>query len=109
MDTNSGARLSVVAYKAKPGKEADLIALVKQHVPDLRSISLATEREHIVATASNGTIIEVFEWVEGGLDRAHAHAGVGELWTRFAAVCDFVPLQTLDETAMMFANFVPVN
>jgi hypothetical protein len=109
MDANSGARLSIVAYKAKPGKEADLMSLVKQHVPYLRSIGLATEREHIVARASNGTMLEIFEWAEGGLERAHAHAGVGELWTSFAAVCDFVPLQTLDETAMMFANFVPVN
>ncbi|MGI8772640.1 MAG: hypothetical protein ACR2JE_14540 [Acidobacteriaceae bacterium] len=109
MQTNPGARLSIVAYKAKPGKETELMSLVKEHVPYLRSIGLATGREQIVATARDGTVLEVFEWVEGGLERAHAHAGLGQLWTRFAAACDFVPLNTLEEAGMMFANFVPVN
>ncbi len=109
MQNNPQARVSIVAYKAKPGKEAELISLVEEHVPYLRSIGLATAREQIVATSSDGTVLEIFEWAEGGLERAHAHAGVGQLWTRFATACDFVPLNTLVETAMMFANFVPVH
>ena len=107
MLTNPQARLSIVAYRAKSGKEAELLSLVKEHVPYLRSIGLVTERQQIVATASDGTILEVFEWAEGGLERAHTHTGLGELWARFAAACDFVPLNTLDETAMTFANFTP--
>jgi hypothetical protein len=109
MDTSPDARLSIVAYKAKPGKEAELLSLVEEHVPYLRSIGVATERPQIIARASDGTVLEVFEWAEGGLGRAHAHPGVGELWTRFSAACDFVPLNTLGEAGMMFANFVPVN
>lgn len=109
MDNNPLARLSIVAYKPRPGKELELMSLTLEHVPYLRSIGLATERPHIIATASDGTVLEVFEWAEGGLDKAHAHAGLGELWTRYAAACDFVPLKTLDEAAMMFANFVPAN
>lgn len=109
MTSNPQARLSIVAYKSKPGKEAELMALSQEHVPYLRSIGLATERPHVVATAGNGAIVEVFEWAEGGLDRAHSHPGVAELWTRYSAACDFVPLNTLEEAGMMFANFVPVN
>ncbi len=109
MDANPQARLSIVAYKPKPGKDAELMALTQEHVPYLRSIGLATDRPHIVATAGDGTIIEVFEWVEGGIEKAHQHAGLGELWTRYAAACDFVPLNTLEEAKQMFANFVPVN
>jgi hypothetical protein len=109
VDTNPNARLSIVAYKAKPGKEAELMSLVGEHVPYLRSVGLATERPQIIATANDGTVVEVFEWAEGGLAKAHAHPGVGELWTRFSAACDFVPLKTLEEAGMMFANFVPVN
>lgn len=109
MNTNRQARLSIVAYRPKPGKQAELMSLTVEHVPYLRSIGLATDRPHIIATAGDGTIIEVFEWVEGGLEKAHAHAGLGELWTRYAAACDFVPLNTLQESEMMFANFVPIN
>ena len=99
----------MVAYKPKLGKEADLISLTRDHVPYLRSIGLATERPHIIAVAGDGTVVEIFEWTEGALEKAHAHAGLGELWTRFAAVCEFVPLNTLEEAGMTFANFVPAN
>ena len=109
MQNNPEARLSIVAYRPKPAQESELLSLTAEHVPYLREKGMATERPHVVARASDGTVVEVFEWAEGGLDRAHSDAGVGELWSRFAAACDFVPLSSLAETGMMFANFVPVN
>ena len=109
MDMNPNARLSIVAYRPKPGKEQELMALTREHVPYLRNAGLATGRPHVIATASDGTVIEVFEWVEGGLARAHGHAGLRTMWERYAAACDYVPLNTLPETAMMFANFVPAD
>ena len=109
MTNNPNARLSIVAYRPKPGKEAELMALSREHVPYLRSLGLATERPHVIATATDGTIVEVFEWAEGALEKAHSHPGVGELWTRYSAACDYVPLNTLAETGMMFANFIPMN
>lgn len=109
MNANPKALLSIVAYKPRPGKEAELRALTLEHVPYLRSIGVVTERAHIVASAGDGTMVEVFEWVEGGLEKAHLHPGLIELWNRYATVCDFVPLKTLEEAGMMFANFVPVN
>lgn len=109
MNTNPQARLSIVAYKPKPGKESELMTLTLEHVPYLRLMGLATSRPHVIATAEDGTVIEVFEWAEGGIEKAHAHPGLGKLWARYAAACDFVPLKTLDEAGMMFANFVPAN
>lgn len=105
MNANPNARLSIVAYKPKPGKDAELMSLTQEHVPYLRSLGLATERPNIIATSTDGTIVEVFEWAEGGLEKAHAHAGLGEMWQRYSAICDFVPLNTLEESSMMFANF----
>ena len=109
MQTDPQARLSIVAYRPKPGQESELTSLTREHVPYLREKGLATERPHVLARASDGTVVEVFEWKEGGLDRAHEDPGVQQLWTRFAAVCDFVPLSTLAEANMTFANFIPLN
>ncbi len=106
---NPLARLSIVAYKPKPGKEAELLSLTREHVPYLRSLGLATDRAEVIATSADGTVVEVFEWAEGGIERAHAHAGIMELWGRYAAACDFVPLSTLEECGTVFAGFVPVN
>jgi hypothetical protein len=109
MTNNPLARLSIVAYRPKPGKNADLLALSHEHVPYLRSIGCATDRPHVVALAEDGTVVEVFEWVEGGLRKAHEHPGVQEMWARYNAACDYVPLNTLGEAQQIFANFVPQN
>ncbi len=109
MKNNPEARLSIVAYKPKPGKEAELFELSHEHVPYLRKEGLATDRPHVIAKAGDGTIVEVFEWAEGGLERAHAHPGLAVMWQRYAEACDYVPLTTLEETHNVFANFVPVE
>lgn len=109
MNTNPNARLSIVAYRPKPGKDKELMSLTQEHVPYLRSLGFATERPNIIATAGDGTVIEVFEWTEGALAKAHAHEGLGEMWQRYSAVCDFAPLNTVEETSMMFANFTVTN
>lgn len=74
MTDNSQARLSIVAYRPNPGKDVELMALTREHVPYLRSLGFATGRPHVIATAAEGTVIEVFEWVEGALEKAHQHA-----------------------------------
>jgi hypothetical protein len=106
---NPTASLSIVAYKPKPGKEAELRALTLEHVPYLRRIGLVTDRPHVVATAQDGTIVEVFEWAAGGIEKAHSHPGLKQMWERYSAACDYVPLKTLAEADMMFANFTPIN
>jgi hypothetical protein len=58
-----------VADKPKPGKEAELHALAVEHLPFPRSLGLVTNRPHAMATA-DGTIVEVFEWIDGGIGRA---------------------------------------
>ncbi len=109
MTGNPSARLSIVVYRAKPGKDAELWALAKEHVPFLRELGLASDRPPILATSASGALIEIFEWAEGGLEKAHAHPALGELWGRYAQVCDFVPLNTLAETSEMFTNFTPAD
>jgi hypothetical protein len=109
MTNNPAARLSVVAYKPKPGKESDLLALTREHTPYLQSIGLATARPQTIARAADGTLIEIFEWTEGGIEKAHTHEGLRALWTRYRELCDIVPLATLPETTQPFANFTPVS
>lgn len=106
--TEPAANLVIVAYKPKPGKEADLLQLTREHVPLLRSQGLATEHPVTACLARDGTVVEVFEWAAGGAERAHTNPVVLALWNRYAAACDFVPLATLPEAATMFASFIPL-
>jgi hypothetical protein len=103
-------RLVIVAYRPKPGHEPVLIAEVRDHVHLLRSEGLATDRPATVMRAKDGAIIEVFEWASpAAIAEAHANPRVQAMWARFAAVSDIVPLNTLFESADLFAEFEPVD
>ena len=107
--TQSGKTIVIVAYKPKPGKEADLLQLTREHVPLLRAEGLATGHPVTACQARDGTIVEVFEWADGGIERAHTNPLVMKLWERYAAACDIVPLTSLPEASTMFASFTPLN
>jgi quinol monooxygenase YgiN len=100
----------IVAYRPKPGKEAELLALVRARIPTLRQEGLVTERAPVVMRAKDGTLLEVSEWKSrAAIEAAHRNPNVLALWSRFFAACDCVPLNTLAETGEMFAGFEPVD
>lgn len=72
--------ISVACYKPKPGCDEALLQLVRDHLPPLRAEGLVTKRPSIVMRASDGTIIEVFEWVsQEAITAAHSNPVVLEL------------------------------
>jgi hypothetical protein len=109
MQAESGQTLVIVAYKPKPGKEADLLQLTREHVPLLRSENLATDHRVTACRATDGTVVEVFEWAAGGVEHAHKNTVVLKLWDRYAAACEIVPLASLPEASNMFASFTPLE
>jgi aminoglycoside phosphotransferase (APT) family kinase protein len=75
----------------------------------LRAEGLATARSVTACQAKDGTVVEVFEWVAGGVLRAHTNPVVHKLWERYAAACDIVPLASLPEASNIFASFTPLE
>jgi quinol monooxygenase YgiN len=53
---------AVVAYRPKPGKERELLELVRNRVPTLRKEGLVTDRTPTIMRSRDGTILEVSEW-----------------------------------------------
>ena len=105
----SGVCVSV-AYRPKPGKEKELLELVRARVPTLDKEGLMNDRVPTIMRAKDGTIIEVSEWKSReAIDAAHKNPNVLAMWEKFFAVCDCVPLKTLAEANEMFAGFEPVE
>jgi hypothetical protein len=97
---------SIACYRPKEGKHDELLQLTREHVPILRKQGLVTERPAYAMRAKDGTIVEVFEWKSNeSIAGAHSNPEVAKLWERYAAACDYVPLNTLAEAQDMFANF----
>ncbi len=100
----------IVAYRPRPGKEARLLELTKEHVPILRGQGLVTDRRPYAMRADDGTIIEVFEWnSQEAIDAAHTNPEVLKMWERYAEACEYVPLVTVKECSDMFAGFEPIE
>jgi len=99
----------IVAYRPKPGQDAALLDLIRDHVPFLRRLGLATGRPPLAMRGQNGVIVEVFEWAPGAVASAHETPEVLALWQQYAAVCDYVPLHQLPEAREMFATFAPID
>ena len=99
----------IVAYRPKPGKEKELLELVRDRVPTLRKENLVTDRVPTIMRAKDGTIIEVSEWKSReAIDAAHKNPNVLAMWNKFFALCDCVPLKSLAEAEEMFAGFEPI-
>lgn len=100
----------ICVFRPKPGKDKQLVELIRSHVPFLRSLGLATPRVPIVGRAGDGSIVEVFEWEsEDAVNSAHEHPAVRALWKRFEALCTYETLGSLAESAAPFPNLEPVD
>jgi len=53
-------RIVIVGYKPFPGKERELIELMKTHWEILNNEELVSQRKSIIMQAREGTLIEVF-------------------------------------------------
>ncbi len=100
------SRIVIVAYKPKPGKQAELEALMKTHLSILRAENLVTDRESILMRAADGTVIEVFEWrSQEAIQTAHTHHRVQQMWQDYAEVCDYIPVAQVAEASQLFSEF----
>jgi len=98
--------IAVVAYRPKPGKERELLELVRSRVPTLRKEGLVTDRAPTSMRSRDGTIVEVSEWKSReAIDAAHKNPNVLAMWDKFFGVCECVPLKALAEANDMFAGF----
>ena len=100
----------IVAYRPKPGREKELLEIVRNRVPTLRKEGLVTDRVPVIMRAKDGTIIEVSEWKSHeAIEEAHQNPRVLAMWDKFFTVCDCVPLKEVPETETMFAGFEPIE
>lgn len=100
----------IVAYRPKPGREAELLDLVRSRVPTLSKDGLVTDRAPIIMRTKDGTIIEVSEWKSPeAIEAAHQNENVWAMWNRFFELCDCIPLKEVPEADEMFAGFEPLN
>jgi len=109
VDTD-GTVLAIATYKPKPGNEDAFMQLIEKHLPALRELGLATDKESYLAKAKDGAIIEVFEWTSiNAVRAAHQHPAISAIWEKMIMIGEFPPLATLEETQRAFPGFAIIN
>jgi len=104
------SRIVIAAFKPLPGKEVELEECLAVRSPLLRRLGLATDRANITMRATDGTILDVSEWVDdAAIAAAHETPEVLELWQRFEACSDYRRLNSLAEAHHDFATFESVT
>lgn len=99
-------RAVLASFRPRPGQADALLALVREHVPTLQRLGLATMRAPLVMRAGDGTLVEAFEWTSAeAIDAAHRHPEVLAMWQRFEACCEYTRLKDLAEAQHPFAEF----
>ena len=101
-------RIVISCYRPKAGGGEALRKLMASHVATLRSIGLVTDRAPITMEATDGTIIEVFEWASReAIEAAHGHPVVLRMWEEYGKVCDYLPVAQVQEASQLFSDFTP--
>jgi len=99
----------IASFRPLSGQAEALHAVVREHVPTLQRLGLATHRPPMAMQAGDGTVVEVFEWASAeAIEQAHSHPEVLAMWQRFAAACEYVHLGGLAEAAHPFSEFRPL-
>jgi len=101
-------KIVIATYRPKPGKEKNLDRLVKNHVNVLRNQGLATLRTPMIMKSTDGTVVEVFEWIsKQAIEDAKSNKDVQEYWNKYREVCDIIPVSDLIEANTSFSEFNP--
>lgn len=96
----------IAVYRPKPDGAEALEAEMVDHVPLLRRLGLATGTPSLVLRASDGTILEHFEWESHeAIETAHSHPEVLEMWGRYDACCTYGTLADLPNATALFPEF----
>ena len=103
------AQIVFAMYRPNPGKNAELQMLIARHVPALKKLGLVTTRDPMLLRASDGSYLEIFEWVSNeAARRAHEHPEIAEIWEQMGAIGSFGRLRDLSEAEREFPHFEPI-
>ena len=100
----------IACYRPKRGKEEELLAELKTHLPTLRAEGLVSDGPSLAGRAKDGALVEVFCWKsEDAIARAHENPAVAAMWERFGAVCDYTAIAKVEGANDLFTPLEPID
>ena len=105
-----GSRLSLSAYRPRPGREVELVAHFRSEVAAMRIRGHITSRPAPICRTSRGEYLVVIEWVTPtSVDEAHRDPVVLDIWKRKEALVEYIGPAALDGSDTPFVSYEVVE
>lgn len=106
MTTSAGTRVTLSAYRAKDGREEDVLRHLREEIAALRARGHITSRPAPICRTARGEFLVVSEWsTEHAVDDAHGDEVILEIWRRKEGLVEYLAPGELTGADMPFASF----
>lgn len=98
--------IALILYSPRKDREQELIEMLQQNIPVMRKLGLVTDREQILASTKDGSIIQLFEWKnDDSQEQAMAHPVCQEMWLKVGNISEFQKPTAVAEFNEVFSMF----
>jgi hypothetical protein len=102
----STSRLSLSAYRRRPGRDDEVLPHLRDEIATLRARGHITSRPVPICRTARGEYLVVAEWAtETSVDEAHEDDVILEVWRRKAALVEYIAPADLDRSDVPFASY----
>jgi hypothetical protein len=100
------SRVSLSAYRPRPGREDELLPHLREEVATLRARGYITSRPVPICLTARGEYLVIAEWAtETSVDEAHADDVILEVWRRKEQLVEYIAPADLDQSDVPFASY----
>jgi heme-degrading monooxygenase HmoA len=100
------SRLSLSAYRPRPGREDEVVRHFRREVATLRARGHITSRPAPICRTARGEYLVVVEWAtETSVDDAHADDAVLEVWRAKEQLVEYLGPRELDGSDVPFVSY----
>jgi hypothetical protein len=100
------SRISLSAYRARPGRRDDVLPHLRHEVATLRARGHITSRPAPICLTARGEYLVIAEWAtESSVDKAHEDEVILDVWRRKAQLVEYIAPCDLDKSAVPFVSY----
>jgi len=102
----STSRLSLSAYRPRPGRSGEVLPHFRHEVATLRARGYITDRAAPICLTDRGEYLVITEWATAiSVDEAHDDEVVLDVWARKEKVVDYIAPSDLDKSTIPFVSY----
>ena len=99
-------RVSLSAYRPRPGRGDEVLPHLRHEVATLRARGHITSRRAPVCLTAKGEYLVIAEWAtESSVDEAHEDEVILDVWRRKQQLVEYIAPSDLDKSAIPFVSY----